>query len=144
MASRNRSSEDATINLTPMIDVVFLLVIFFMVGAKFSDSESHIDVDAPSVGSSSALSRTPDQRVVEVRPDGTLSLDGVPISRPELAISLKQKAAAYPGLKVAVRGDKDTRWELIADIMGLVQESGVDKVGALTKSNRSGGGGIRR
>ena len=36
MPNRNRSAEDASINLTPMIDVVFLLVIFFMVGSKFS------------------------------------------------------------------------------------------------------------
>ena len=50
MSVRRQRSEDATINLTPMIDVVFLLVIFFMVGSKFSEAESRIKVNVPSVG----------------------------------------------------------------------------------------------
>ncbi len=50
MAIRRPRTEDATINLTPMIDVVFLLVIFFMVGSKFSEAESRIKVNVPMVG----------------------------------------------------------------------------------------------
>ena len=70
MSNRRVKAEDVTINLTPMIDVVFLLVIFFMVGSKFSEAESRINVQVPSVGEMRSLSRTPDERVVEVTADG--------------------------------------------------------------------------
>ncbi len=87
-----------------MIDVVFLLVIFFMVGSKFSESESRIKVSVPSVGQLRSITRTPDERVVVVAPDGTVSLDGVAVTLPELRSSLAAQQANYPGLKVAVRG----------------------------------------
>ncbi len=76
MSVRRQRSEDATINLTPMIDVVFLLVIFFMVGSKFSEAESRIKVNVPSVGEMRSMTRAPDERIVAIGLDGSITLDG--------------------------------------------------------------------
>ena len=71
MSVRRQRSEDATINLTPMIDVVFLLVIFFMVGSKLDNGESHLQVNVPSVGQMNSMARLPDERIVEFTAEGT-------------------------------------------------------------------------
>ena len=98
MANRNRSQEDVTINLTPMIDVVFLLVIFFMVGTKFSESESRINVSVPSVGPMNAISRVPDERVIELTAEGKVLLDGEAVTNERTArANLKRSVRGIPG-----------------------------------------------
>ncbi|KAA5543608.1 biopolymer transporter ExbD [Roseiconus nitratireducens] len=140
MANRNRSADDVTINLTPMIDVVFLLVIFFMVGTKFSESESRIKVSVPSVGRMNAISRVPDERVIEVTADGKILLDGQTIDVDQLAESLRQQHANYPDLKVAVRGDGSSSFQRVAEVLHVVRQSGIEQLGIAAKVDPSGGG----
>jgi biopolymer transport protein ExbD len=144
MASRNRSHEDVTINLTPMIDVVFLLVIFFMVGTKFSESESRIDVSVPSVGPMNSISRAPDERVVELTADGNVLLDGQAVSNDELGQILKSQFTAYPGLQVVVRADSAGSLQGFAETVHVVRQTGVKQIGIAVKVDSGGGGGIRR
>jgi biopolymer transport protein ExbD len=144
MAKRSRSREEVSINLTPMIDVVFLLVIFFMVGSKFSESESRINVTVPAVGQMQAMSRIPDERIVEVTAEGTINLDGKPISMEQLAQTLENQRAQYPGLKVAVRGDGASSFQRIAEVLHVVRRSGIEQLGIAAKVDPGGGGGLRR
>ncbi len=136
MAIRRQRTEDATINLTPMIDVVFLLVIFFMVGSKFSEAESRIKVNIPSVGQMSAITRAPDERVVAVSVDGTITLDETPVSLSQLTETLRQQHANYPGLKVAVRGEASGSLQQTVEVLHAVRSSGVDQIGISTKRMR--------
>lgn len=142
MGKRREKAEDVTINLTPMIDVVFLLVIFFMVGSKFSEAESRIHVQVPSVGEMRSLSRTPDERVVEVTADGQIMLDGAAISVEQLAQTLQYQVQNYPGLKVAVRGDGANSFQRIAEVLHIVRSSGVEQMGIAARVTP--GGGMRR
>ena len=136
MAIRRQQSEDATINLTPMIDVVFLLVIFFMVGTKFSEAESRIKVNVPTVGQLQSITRAPDERVVAVAVDGTITLGDTPMSLSELTETLRQEHANYPGLKVAVRGEAEGTLQQTVEVLHAVTRSGVDQVGISTKKMR--------
>ncbi len=134
MAIRRERAEDATINLTPMIDVVFLLVIFFMVGSKFSESESRMNVNVPSVGELRSIARVPDERIVVVTNDGQITLDDVPLSIDQLSESLRNQHASYPALKVAVRGDGASSFQQVAEVLHAVRSSGVEQVGLSAKS----------
>lgn len=136
MSARHQRSEDATINLTPMIDVVFLLVIFFMVGSKFSDAESRIKINVPSVGEMRSITRVPDERVVAISIDGSLSLDGTPVTMSQLTESLRQQHANYPALKVAVRGEADGSLQQTVEVLHAVRSSGVDQIGISTQRMR--------
>ena len=144
MAKRNRSNEDVTINLTPMIDVVFLLVIFFMVGTKFSESESRIDVSVPSVGPMNAISRVPDERVVELTAAGNVLLDGQVVSNEQLAEILASQFAQYPDLKVVVRADSAGSLQEFAETIHTVRRSGIAQIGIAVKVDSGGGGGVLR
>ncbi|MCC9602063.1 biopolymer transporter ExbD [Stieleria sp. JC731] len=139
MGKRNRSNEDVTINLTPMIDVVFLLVIFFMVGSKFSESESSIDVSVPAVGAASPMSRVPDDRIVSLTREGQLLLNDQPVTKEQLVEQLSNEFAQYPALNVIVRADSDTSIQDYASIALLVRQTGVKKIAMAVKVDQSGG-----
>ncbi|MGI9473766.1 MAG: ExbD/TolR family protein [Rubripirellula sp.] len=136
MSVRRQKSEDVTINLTPMIDVVFLLVIFFMVGSKFSDAESRIKVNVPSVGEMQSITRAPDERIVAIEMDGSITLDGTPTTLAELSTALREQHANYPGLKVAVRGEATGSLQQTVEVLHAVRSSGVDQIGISTKRMR--------
>lgn len=144
MANRHRTPEEVTINLTPMIDVVFLLVIFFMVGAKFSESESRVDVSVASSGPVNSLSRGPDERKVEVTADGGILLDGQVVTLSQLAATLTAQRESYPDLKVAVRSDGGVEYTRVHQVMRAVDQSGVQNFNVAETRGSAGGGGLRR
>lgn len=119
-----------------MIDVVFLLVIFFMVGSEFSGAESRIQVDVPSVAEMQSITRLPDERVVEVSSAGDVTLDGAVVNLEQLAATLREQHAAYPALKVAVRGDGEASFQRIAEVLQVVRSSGVQQMGIAAKRMR--------
>ncbi|MCG8650549.1 MAG: biopolymer transporter ExbD [Pirellulales bacterium] len=133
MPARRQRSEDATINLTPMIDVVFLLVIFFMVGSKFSEAESRIKVNVPTVGELRSITRVPDERIVVIGMDGALSLDGQPITLEQLTATLREQHRVYPAIKVAVRGEAEGTLQQTVEVLHAVRSSGVDQIGISTR-----------
>ncbi|MDA8743263.1 biopolymer transporter ExbD [Rubripirellula amarantea] len=134
--SKRQNSEDVTINLTPMIDVVFLLVIFFMVGSKFSEAESRIKVNVPSVGEMKSLARVPDERVVAIAVDGTITLDESPITLDQLTRTLQSEHANYPGMRVAVRGEASGSVQQMVEVLHAVRVAGVDQIGIATQRMR--------
>ncbi len=136
MPIRRRAAEDATINLTPMIDVVFLLVIFFMVGSHFGTPEGRIEVSVPGVGELRSMVRPPDERVVEVTREGTILFDSVVVTPQQLSEQLRAARRSYPDVQVAVRGDGDTPLQRIAEVMQVIRGSGVEQMGLAAKPSR--------
>lgn len=130
---RRPNPEAATINLTPMIDVVFLLVIFFMVGSKFDSAENRLQVNVPGVGDMRSIARLPDERIVEVNAAGTLTLDGEIVTPDQLTDTLRSQHDAYPALKVAVRGDAASSFAQVAEVLQMIRSAGVEQMGIATK-----------
>ncbi|QDV63608.1 MULTISPECIES: ExbD/TolR family protein [Crateriforma] len=132
MPKRSRS-EDATINLTPMIDVVFLLVIFFMVGSKFSESESRVNVNVAGAADMQAISRLPDKRIVDVAGDGSVTLDGQMVAPDQLYQSLQEQFAVYPGLRVLVRAERNAPFDVVDQILRTIRNSGIANINLAAK-----------
>ncbi|QDS92060.1 biopolymer transport protein ExbD [Roseimaritima multifibrata] len=133
---RRRSAEEATLNLTPMIDVVFLLVIFFMVGAKFTEQESQIPINLPGVGQLNPMVRGPDRRTVDLTPDGQVTLDGQPVSLAQLRSDLQVAHASYPDLQVSVRADASESLARFTEILHVCRSSGVENLGIAVQPQR--------
>ena len=134
--TKHQRAEDVTINLTPMIDVVFLLVIFFMVGSKFSEAESRIKVNVPSVGEMKSLARVPDERVVAIGVDGSITLDEQPITIEQLTRTLQNEHANYPAMRVAVRGEASGSVQQMVEVLHAVRVAGVEQIGIATQRMR--------
>ncbi len=127
--------ELPSLNLTPMIDVVFLLIIFFMVGTQFSKQERHIDIKLPGVGSLNTLVSAPPRREVQISAGGTAYLDGQPVSPYQLTEKLSEMRRRYPDLAVAVRADEQARQRDVIPIYGAIHKAGVTNMAVLGLQN---------
>ncbi len=129
MPLKTHIDEQPSINLTPMIDVVFLLIIFFMVGTKFTELERKLGLEVPQVADVKALTPAPERRVVNVYHDGRIELDRQPVTLPELVERLAAAQREYADLGVLVRGDAEGTFQNVASVLGACREAGVADMG---------------
>ncbi len=121
--------EQPTLNLTPMIDIVFLLIIFFMVGTKFSELERKIGLEVPSVVDSGTLSAAPARRVVNVYRDGSLTLDRETVTLEQLTENLAAAQRQYSDLGVLIRGDASGQFQRVAEVLNACKQAGIVELG---------------
>ncbi|HEY1784930.1 MAG TPA: biopolymer transporter ExbD [Pirellulales bacterium] len=117
--------EMPALNLTSLIDVLFLLIIFLMIGTKFIETERQIELEVPKVSAAGALTAAPEKRIVNVYHDGVITLDRQTVSLAELTARLTRACAEYPRLGVLVRGDGNTPLQQVANVLAACKQSGV-------------------
>lgn len=146
MPLKTHLDEQPTLNLTPMIDIVFLLIIFFMVGTKFTEMERKIKLEIPTVSESGTLSAEPERRVVNVYRDRTITLDRQPVSLEELTAQLSNARSQYKDLGVLIRGDADGTFQTVADVLAACKQAGISRLGISVKlaSQQNSGSAARR
>jgi biopolymer transport protein TolR len=127
------------INVVPYIDVMLVLLVIFMVTAPLMNPGV---IDLPSIGKSSAPPAMPME--ISIRVGGALSLIDRdmgnaerPVNRDELIRLIKSKQAKKPDQPVVISADKDVKYEAVIQIMDMLQQNQVKRVGLLAKP-RSG------
>jgi biopolymer transport protein ExbD len=110
-------SEELNLNLTPMLDVIFQLLIFFMVATTFQKDEREIDVELPQASNGNILSTDTDEVIIHVRRDGTLVLHGEVVNTQELGRELVATAERNPETPVMIRGDRLVHHEDVISVM---------------------------
>lgn len=121
-------ADDLVVNLTPLIDVVFLLLIFFMVTTTFLDPEREIDVDLPTAQSAGEPDRAPDEIVVNVLADGTLVIQDETVTRDELMNVFRRAAQHDPETPVTIRGHRRAEHENIVGVMDACGLAGLSNL----------------
>ena len=129
MPLKTHIDEAPTLNLTPMIDVVFLLIIFFMVGTKFAELERKIGLSVPEVSNAGALTAAPEKKVVNVYSDGKVTLDRKPVTLEELTVNLNAARNQYEDLGVLVRGDAEGAFQHVAEVLNACRQAGISELG---------------
>ncbi len=129
MPLKTHLDEEPTLNLTPMIDIVFLLIIFFMVGTKFTELERKIALRVPEVADKGALTAAPQWKTINVFRDGTVTLDRVPVTLSELTSRLATARSQYSDLGVLVRGDAQGEFQLVASVLNACKQAGIRELG---------------
>ena len=97
------------INLTPLIDVVFLLLIFFMVTAVFQDDERDLSISVPEAESGDPITELPEIMFVSVNKEGRISIGGQDIDKDELRRVLTRAKRKNEKQRVVVRADRDAK-----------------------------------
>jgi len=133
MPLKTHLDEQPSLNLTPMIDIVFLLIIFFMVGTKFTELERKIGLQVPQVTSSAPLTDAPEKKVVNVYADGNVTLDRQLVNVAQLTRRLGSARAEYPDMGVLIRGDRATPHGRMAEVYNACTEAGISKLGISVK-----------
>ena len=120
--------EEPTLNLTPMIDIVLLLVIFFMVGTQFTEAERQYEIELPTVTEARPLTGTPDELVVNVAEDGQVFLGDVPVTDEQLRTELVAAKARYSDQAVVIRGDRDLMYQKVMTLLNICQRAGINNI----------------
>ncbi len=137
MPLKIQHDEQVSLDLTPMIDVVFLLIIFFMVATSFSEMERNIELELPEVASAAALTAAPKQRVVSVQAEGHIRLDGDNVSLTELTQRLSAARSEYPELSVVIRGDGACAFQHVAASLAACKEAHISDLGITVRIAKS-------
>lgn len=125
---------EPTLNLTPMIDIVFLLIIFFMVGTKFTEMEKQIELELPAVKQFGALTAPPRERVVNVYRDNTIAMDERTFTLEELIVELRRVHKEYNEMSVLIRGDGDGRYENVTNVLAACRDAGFERLGIAVRA----------
>ncbi|MFT5290705.1 MAG: biopolymer transport protein ExbD [Planctomycetota bacterium] len=137
MKIREDNWLDEEPNLTPMIDVVFLLLIFFMVTTTFLDPERAIDIELPRAESGAEAQQQQDELIVNVEEDGSFVLDGIVLSFDQLLERLKGAAQHNAETPVTIRGHRHAQHQAIVQVMDACGVAGLSNL-AVGTSNEAG------
>ena len=117
------------LNLTSMIDVLFLLIIFFMVATKFDEMERNIEVAVPQVAAAGEDLPPPQPLIVTVTADGRLDLDGKAVTETELSSRLAAARTPLTEPTVVIHGDAKCAFQHVAAALGACRQAGITELG---------------
>ena len=121
------------INMTPLVDVMLVLLIIFIITVPVM--KHSVNIDLPRVSSQQELVK-PQTLRLSVDADGSYFLDDARISDTDLAPRLQAAAAQNPQPDLHIRGDKAVRYERVAQAMAAAQQAGLHKIGFITEPKK--------
>jgi biopolymer transport protein TolR len=127
---RRRRQRFGEINITPMVDVMLVLLIIFMVAAPMLTSG--VQVDLPKT-KSQPLKGQDEPLTISVQADGKIFVNKTPVALAELAAKLKAVTGEKSDTRIFVKGDKSVDYGRIMHVVGEINEAGFTKVALLTE-----------
>ena len=119
MRFRSARPEPPGLQLTAMLDVVFLLLCFFVTTSVYSQWENEVEIQLPSAESGVEPNRLPGEIIVNVAKDGAIRVNGRDLAPEELGAKCRALAAAFPGNPIVVRGDREASWESVLRVLDI-------------------------
>ena len=131
MRFRSKNEENFSFDLTPLVDVVFLLLIFFMVSTVFVDFKRQMDISLPS-SKSSVPSEVKEPVKVELTVDKQIFLNGKKVTLEEFESALLKIPVSKNNAAV-IRADKNLPYGNVIKIMGILQSAKILDIGVAVK-----------
>lgn len=120
------------INTTPLVDVMLVLLIIFIITAPLLTHAVRIDL--PQASSQPVIEK-PEIITIAIDSAGKMYWNDVPLVQGELKVKLQTIAAQKPEPELHIRADKETRYQLLAEVMADAQNAGVTKLGFVSEPN---------
>jgi biopolymer transport protein ExbD len=118
------------INITPMLDLAYVLLVIFII--MTTASVQGMKVNLPKASPSPSLAK-PQTKAITVTNDGKIFLDTVPVTLAELQQRLEEQKALTPDFPVVVKGDGQTQYQSVMDVLDLLGRLDITQVGLATK-----------
>ena len=119
------------INITPMLDLAYVLLVIFILMCTAAVQGMKVDLPKASKGANLGKPKT---KAISVNNEGKVFLDTLPVSLPELEQRLIQQKAQTPEFPVVVAGDSGAQYQKIMDVLDLLGRLGITQVGLATKA----------
>jgi biopolymer transport protein ExbD len=129
LADRLHSDELPQINMTPMVDVVLCLLVFFMAATKLYDwDENEFNVGVPEVSSAAPLTAAPDDLTLTILAPNKVSLNDLALDLESLTKALADAKKRYADQGVLIRGDARLAYQDLADVLSACNAAGIRNV----------------
>jgi len=126
--ARQLQEESETIQMAPLIDIVFLTLVFFMATTVYTAMESEVDINLPTADSARQTERAQGEIFVNLRADGSIVVNDRVLDIPELQNVLNRVAEYFPGGSVIVRGDRDAMLGRAIQILDCCRKADIQNV----------------
>lgn len=122
---KKRQPQQTGFQMAPMIDIMFLLLIFFMAAAMYAQWETKMDVTVPTASSGIRAERQQGEVIVNIDPDGTVVLNGFKLDPDQLLERLTKVAELYPDQAIIIRADRTTEHESVMAVLDTCRLAGI-------------------
>lgn len=131
LASRSGPEPMSEINMTPLIDVMLVLLVIFIVSAPLMASSLRLDLPRAEGATPSEAAQS---IALAIDEQGTLFVGDAPVDRDTLFARVREAARLNPGTEVQLRADSRVPYGRVAEVIGLVQDAGLRRIGFVTAS----------
>lgn len=125
---QEQGEQEPPVNLMPLIDMVFLLLIFFLVATTFAQEEREINLQLPSTSLVQPISAPPRQVIINILADGRTKVSGRVCTREQLEAMLRSVVRDEPDREVLIRADERSIVKYFAGVASLCRKVGIGEL----------------
>lgn len=129
----NRQPPPIAMQLAPMIDILLLLLSFFIISWQFSRSETELSVSVPTAEEGAEPERQRGEIIINVLSDGILRVEGVTVDLSQLHEKLAAIAQQFENQPVRIRGDGNVAYQRIVEVIDTCQKAGIWNISFATQ-----------
>ena len=130
---KKQRARSQGLQMTALMEVIFLLLCFFVTTSVFSQWESEIAIALPSAKSATVPGRMPGEIILNVSSQGVVTINGQVLTLEDLTSRLSRLAKLYPGQPVVIRADKETSYESLVAVIDACRTADVWNFSLATK-----------
>ena len=134
---KKQKSALPAFQLTSMMDVIFLLMCFFITTSVFSQWEYEVDLTLPSAKSGKVPERLPGEIIINVARDGKISINQQVLTTEDLKARLTRLQRYFPGQPIVLRADKETRYEALMKVIDTCRSADIWNFSMATAEEKS-------
>lgn len=114
--------------MAPMVDIIFLLLIFFIAAAVYSQWESKLEIKVPTSETAKHRARFPGEAIINIDQDGKFFLNSIEFTPERLMQVLAQLAKTYPDQPVVIRADKKTPCKFLIQLLDICAKTDIANI----------------
>ena len=132
---KNKRSSAPTVQMASLMDIIFLLLCFFVTSSVFSQWEMEVDLSLPTAKSATIPGRTPGEIILNLKEDGRVSVEQRILSLEEITPWLSRIVEFHPGQQVVIRADKACSYEKFMALIDACRSANVRDFSLATENN---------
>ena len=125
---KEREIQSTGFQMAPMIDIIFLLLIFFIAAAVYSQWESKLEIKVPTSETAKHRPRFPGEAIINIDKNGKFFLNSIEFSPERLKKVLAQLSRTYPDQPVVIRADKQTQCKYMIKLLDICAETDIANI----------------
>ena len=135
---KNKRSQAPAVQMASLMDVVFLLLCFFVTSSVFSQWETEVEITLPTAQSATIPGRMPGEIILNLNADGRVSVNGQVLTLEDVTSRLSRIAENFPGQPVVIRADKSCSYEKLMSLIDACRTANVWNFSLATEDDKKG------